>query len=59
MSVEKLKEILASMSGITFLEWKKLSQTIEDYFESEATIQNNQIVMADPERIIDSYRRLF
>jgi hypothetical protein len=56
---EKLKVIFECVQGLTFLEWQKLKQAIDDNFRSEATKQNNKIPMAAPEKLMDSYERLF
>ena len=56
---EKMNEILQSMQGITYLEWRKLSHSIDQYFNNEVTIQGNKIVMASPEILINFYKRLF
>ncbi len=56
---EKMNEILQSVQGITYLEWRKLSHSIEQYFNNEATMQGNKIIMASPEILINLYKRLF
>lgn len=59
MDEKKIDCILKSTQGITYMEWKKLKHVIDVHFNSEATIQENNILMARPEVIIDSYKRLF
>ncbi len=59
MDETKLNVILESMQGITHMEWRKIEHVIDVWFENEATIQKNEILMARPEIIIDSYKRLF
>lgn len=56
---EKLRLILDAMQGITYLEWKKLSHVIEKRFNFEASMQENEIKMASPEVVMDSYKRSF
>ena len=55
MEDEKLKAIFKCVQGLTFLEWQKLKQAIDENFRSEATKQNNKA----PEKLMDSYERLF
>lgn len=59
MTEEKVKSIIEAMQGITYQEWKKLSHVIDVYFNNEIAMQGNKIPMADPEVIMDSYKRLF
>ena len=59
MDETKINRILESMQGVTYLEWEKLKHVIDTYFNSEATMQKNKILMARPEVIIDSFKRLF
>ncbi len=59
MDETKMHQILEAMQGITHLEWEKLKHAIDTYFNSEATKQKNKILMARPEVIIDSFKRLF
>ena len=56
---EKLKAMFECVQGLTFLEWQKLKQAIDDNFRNEATKQNNKISMAAPEKLMASYERLF
>lgn len=56
MEKEKLKEILQSMDGITYLEWKKLKSCIDQCFSAEASKQNNQIQLAGIEQVIREYQ---
>ena len=58
MDEKKIDCILKSMQGITYMEWEKLKHVIDVHFNNEATIQKNNILMARPEVIIDSYKRL-
>ena len=59
MDETKMTCILESMQGVTHLEWEKLKHAIDTCFNSEATKQRNKILMARPEVIIDSFKRLF
>ena len=54
MEEEKLKAIFECVQGLTFLEWQKLKQAIDDDFRSEAAKQKNKIPMAAPEKLMDS-----
>ena len=54
-----MRAILESMNGITYLEWKKLSHTIEQRFKAEAGKQSNKIEIADPDIIVSNFKRLF
>lgn len=56
---KKLKSILDAMQGVTLREWEKLRQVIDANFKNEVAIQNAQIPMASPEKLMDSYKRLF
>ncbi len=47
------------MQGVTLQEWEKLRQVIDVNFKNEAAIQNAQIPMASPEKLMDSYKMLF
>lgn len=59
MDETKMNCILESMQGITQLEWKKLKHVIDAYFNNEAAIQKNKILIARPEVIADLYKWLF
>lgn len=59
MDETKMKCILESMQGITQSDWEKLKHVIDVYFNNEASIQKNKILMARPEVIVDAYKRLF
>lgn len=59
MDKTKLNFILESMQGVKQSEWEKLKHVIDAYFNNEATIQKNKILMARPEVITDLYKRLF
>lgn len=54
MSEEKIRLILETMQGITYLDWKKLSHVIEERFSAEAGKQSNKIVIASPDEIMNS-----
>lgn len=56
MTDDKMKEIIASMQGMTYLEWKKVRRLIDGYFECEAAMQNNKIEITAPEDVL-KYRR--
>ncbi len=56
---KKIKSILDAMQGVTLQEWEKLRQVIDVNFKNEAAIQNAQIPMASPEKLMDSYKMLF
>lgn len=47
----KTEQIYEALHGITYLEWRKICQTVEKSFEAEATTQRNKIVIAAPEKL--------
>lgn len=57
MTEEKIKNILKAMEGITYLEWKKLQDSIEKSFQSEVCSLKNKLQIATPEEIIEKYQR--
>ena len=59
MKEEKARQILEAMQGITYLEWRKLSHTIETAFSSEAGRQSNSIEIASPDEILKKLQVLF
>ena len=59
MNEQKIRAILEAMKGITYLEWQKLSHTIEQRFKAEAGKQSNKIEIADPDIIVSDFKRLF
>ena len=59
MNEEKMRIILEAMRGITYLEWTKLANAIEATFKAEATNLKNELKMANPDTVSDSYKRLF
>ena len=59
MNEEKIREILTAMQGITYHDWKKLSQTITERFRCEVTNQSNKILIASPDEIVMDFKRDF
>lgn len=59
MNDEKIKEVLTAMQGITYLEWKKLKQTIDLCFSTEISAETNKIQLTGVDRIAEYYGRTF
>lgn len=59
MNQDKVIAIMKAMQGITYLEWKKLSHSIETNFTSRANTQRNKILIASPAEIVENYERTF
>lgn len=59
VDVAKMNRILESMQGIKYLEWEKLKQAIDIYFDNAADNQKNNILMESPTIIMDIHKRLF
>jgi len=55
----KIKLIIESMQGITYLEWQKLRHVIDRTYDSEASKKKNEVEMASPADIISFYKQLF
>lgn len=54
-SEEKMRLILETMQGITYVEWKKLSHVINKMFDADASIVSNKVTLADADKIIEAY----
>lgn len=59
MRKEKIKSILEAMQGITYLEWKKLKNVIEENFNKKAGNLSNKIEIASSDEIISEFEKLF
>lgn len=53
---QKLNTILEAMKGITYLEWKKLKHSIDNYFQIESSKQNNEIPLTGANIIIEEFK---
>lgn len=56
---EKQKEILKAMQGMTYIEWFKLCQVVNIYFDDQAGKIKKALEIASPETIATEYDRLF
>ena len=56
MGEKSMRDIYEALQGITYLEWKKLSHAINRHFESEASKQENNILIGSPEELEKSYK---
>lgn len=59
MTEEKMRLILESMQGITYLEWTKLRHCIDKRFNADTSAAANRVLLADVNTITEDYRREF
>lgn len=56
MTEQKLTEILLALQGINLDEWKKLSLSIDNYFNDKVKKQKCNILFTDFERVALEYQ---
>lgn len=55
MDKEKIMNVMDSLKGITYKEWKFIYRKVDEYFREESNKLNNEIELADSSRLMSGY----
>ncbi len=55
----RLFEVMRSLQGITYLQWRKIATAVDASFSARADKQKNSMVIAPKEALMETYHSMY